>query len=703
LSDIPFPHTGKYHKKEENMRFSIVFIFLFFFPLFSQQYVIQWMEIPGDTGYDYGSAVEVDNKGNVYVVGYFMGIADYDLMFLKYDSSGTLYWRDTLDNGANDTYPDIAMDTAGNIYIGFLSFINGDWDCAVARYDTSGNLIWEDTLDLGSDEYFEGIAVDNQGGVYIAGYRDNGTDNDILMVKYDYSGNIVWIDTLGDVNDERAYDVATGPDGNIYFAGKLTIGTVTNSIVVKCSSDGNILRIDTLNMGYGDRVYGIKVDAQGNVCFTGRVYIGGDWDGFVVVCDSAGNILWEDTLEWGSDDFGEDIAVDRHGNVYVTGYSYIGDDYDWVVVKYDPSGNPVWMDTLDQEGNGEAQGIAVDAGNHLYITGYFYSDISADYNCLTVKYSPYRDAGIISVLSPDTLYTESEYIPEILVKNHSYLDTLTFDIVSHIDSSGIPLYTDTQTIYTLLPGSTTTVDFTPWSVISRPVDVKMWFRIMISDMVDENDTISRTLYLIDTIPPVIDSAVAFDGDNPLPGVDDDDYVILYFSEPTNRPDLDETNIDSVLSLSGGHSWTDGFGVVRGCYWNSENTQLLISLTTNISPPTITVGDTIKPDGNVLKDLSGNPCFSPVVLKGSFEPSHTMKKEKFFLEVAPVNKGGILLRYSAERASRLCIYRADGRLVREINQKEGDHTEKIDNLPPGLYFLRLEQGGMVIRKKTVVID
>ncbi|NKQ39755.1 MAG: hypothetical protein HF967_09930, partial [Methanosarcinales archaeon] len=53
--------------------------------------------------------------------------------------------------------------------------------------------------------------------------------------------------------------------------------------------------------------------------------------------------------------------------------------------------------------------------------------------------------------------------------------------------------------------------------------------------------------------PIIDSAFASFDSIPVPPYYDD-WVLLFFSEKTNAPVIDSSNIDSVLRLSGGHSW-----------------------------------------------------------------------------------------------------------------------------------------------------
>ena len=118
--------------------------------------------------------------------------------------------------------------------------------------------------------------------------------------------------------------------------------------------------------------------------------------------------------------------------------------------------------------------------------------------------------------------------------------------------------------------------------------------------------------------PVIDSAVAYDGIIQQNGIDSDDYVFLYFNEETNKPQIDSTNIDNVLTLNIGnrHTWNP----VKTVQWNGSHTILEIFFNpSGVDTPTVTVGDTIYPDSITITDVSGRPCIHPVVLTGSFNP------------------------------------------------------------------------------------
>ncbi len=576
------------------------------------KYAIQWQNTLNISGDDYAFGVAVDGGGNVYITGlvYNWNTSSYDYLTAKYDSLGNIFWVDTLDNGDYDEARGVAVDGSGNVYVtGWARNSSNNFDYLTVKYDSLGNIIWEDTLNNGSD-YAEGVAVDVRGNVYVTGTSIGS----YLTVKYDSLGNIIWEDTLNNVNS-NAEGVAVDNSGNIYVTGYSDNGSNDDYLTVKYDSLGNIVWVDTLDNGSDDEAYAVAVDNSGNVYVAGYSDNDSNNNYLTIKYDSLGNMVWADTLDNGNDDKAYGVTVDNSGNVYVTGYSDNGSNDDYLTVKYDSLGNMVWADTLDNGSNDKAYGIAVDGSGNIYVTGSSFK--SSNWDCLTVKYVKYKDAGILSVVSSDTVGTGSIYIPEIWVKNNSYELTLNFDIGAYMDSSGTNMYADSQSVSNLAAGDSVLVGFSSWTAPSIPMNLNLSFSIITSDMNPDNDTISKTLYVKDMTPPVIDSAVAFDGTNHQPGIDNDDYVVLYFSEPTNKPTIDSSNIDNVLSLSSGHTWLDGAGNIGTCIWNANGDQLQINLTTNNSSPTIAVGDTITPDGATITDVNSNPCSSPVILGGSF--------------------------------------------------------------------------------------
>jgi len=109
-------------------------------------------------------------------------------------------------------------------------------------------------------------------------------------------------------------------------------------------------------------------------------------------------------------------------------------------------------------------------------------------------------------------------------------------------------------------------------------------------------------------PPVelcgIETAVASNtsGENPGTGIDTGDTVVITFSSPTNAFSINSGNIDTVLSLSGAHTWGSSITAVWSTTTNTDDT-LTITLDST-SSPTVAVGDTITIQSSTIV-VSGN--------------------------------------------------------------------------------------------------
>jgi len=118
-------------------------------------------------------------------------------------------------------------------------------------------------------------------------------------------------------------------------------------------------------------------------------------------------------------------------------------------------------------------------------------------------------------------------------------------------------------------------------------------------------------YSVDTIGPKPVSAIAYDGTIQQNGIDDDDYVVITFNEPTNAYHIPKDSIDYYLKLNQG-SWS----VVDTAYWSNAGnaSNLIVELN---ATSTISVGVRISPD-TVIKDMWNNNAYSSVTLTGTFD-------------------------------------------------------------------------------------
>lgn len=251
---------------------------------------------------DYGISVLQDANDDIYVLGTTdNGTTDnYDIILLKYSSTGNLIWSDIINSNydLNDVGTDIILgDNEDYLYVSSSSESSFEnFDLFTLKYDNSGNFIWKRRYDYNSlVEIPTGIKLDKYGKLYITTASGSSTDNwDYTIVRYDLNG-----DYLGDnrhamqgIGFDQPLDFTQDTTGNIYITGR-------------ASSTGSNYDIRTikLNENYG--------------------------------------LIWSKTYDFaGNEDVGTTIQVDDFGNVYVGGYVTKSDFVrNMTLLKYDSNGN----------------------------------------------------------------------------------------------------------------------------------------------------------------------------------------------------------------------------------------------------------------------------------------------------------------------------------------------------------------------------
>ncbi len=134
----------------------------------------------------------------------------------------------------------------------------------------------------------------------------------------------------------------------------------------------------------------------------------------------------------------------------------------------------------------------------------------------------------------------------------------------------------------------------------------------------------RINYSLDTLPPAIESAIAYGDEEFIPpdSIIPNDKVVILFGESVAPISIDTSNIDSILKLSNGQVWTDSFGSISSAVWDSTYKILTITLGKDGWSKWVNAGDTIYPSiyqSDTISDKWGNLCSSPYVITGSFGP------------------------------------------------------------------------------------
>lgn len=390
--------------------------------------------------------------GDIYVTGKSIGLSTgYDIVTLKYSSTGVLGWAKRWDNATNhgdDIPKDISIDFEGKIYVSGSTFEGNRYldDLLVLLYNNSGSLInsgienfYTDSsyLTTYSNDLIGGIRVNNSNKIYVAGEfmlgnlnngwssvlvygATLGSNNSMLYSSYNAScigysvggphGAILpntYLKSPDDFNFFNAIDLDNSD--NVYLAYLndtiYGVGTGYTIGIVKINSSGCVVwkKKTGSNPNYKNlRVNSIKADSNGNVYVTGyERNSSGNLDWFVIKYNSSGIFQWRSTKKGtgNGNDTPNDLAFDSLQNPVVAGVTKnTGTNNDITFVKYNKTnGNELFSVNYDSaNGDEKAYSIIVDSSQKIIING-IVNTTTQGQNMITLRYcNPPSAAGVIA-------------------------------------------------------------------------------------------------------------------------------------------------------------------------------------------------------------------------------------------------------------------------------------------------------------------
>lgn len=321
--------------------------------------------------------------GNIYVYGadYFQthGGSSQNYfynIFCKYDSLGSLIWKDTITHNVISA----VTDSVGNTYC-----ISGG--TKVIKYNSQCQLLW---WSASTNVALRSIALHPNGGVVVSGGYNDGDTTRAIVSRCDTSGNLLWSTPwysgrAGDLENALACDL----EGNTYFTGGYdpNASTFNKGILAKFDNAGNIIS----TMAFPVAPCGIKVDKQNyiyllpyhgdDIDISGVIYPE-SLDYFLIKYDQSGNVMWHKTFSsaW-LDMFHINLDVDN--NVFIAGTFRDSIKVDNVilqeknrnvfVIKMDENANLKWIkNSTGAQGGANSRDFVVNSRGEIFVTGEAY-------------------------------------------------------------------------------------------------------------------------------------------------------------------------------------------------------------------------------------------------------------------------------------------------------------------------------------------
>lgn len=310
-----------------------------------------------------------------------------NILLTRYNRLGTLLWQVqyTTSGNKNEYGTDVIEDASGNIYVCGTTdnATTTNYDVVFLKYNSAGTLQWSviyngpnSLNDIGTSLQIEA----STGNIFLATSREGTSSSyDFFILKYKPTGVVLWSNSY---NYANLIDVPTGIQ---LIPGKAVVVGASASAankwdyasVVFDPSTGSILsstRDNLVGFGY-DQPLAFKKDVAGNTYVTGRASSNGvNYDIRTIKISPTNTIVWTQTYDaFGLEDVGNTIAVDASGNILVGGFITKSNNIkDFILLKYSATGTLLWKQTQtskDATADAYIKGIALNSIGDIYYIG----------------------------------------------------------------------------------------------------------------------------------------------------------------------------------------------------------------------------------------------------------------------------------------------------------------------------------------------
>lgn len=535
------------------------------------------------------------------------------------------------------------------------------------------NMEWTNQIGGNSSDIGKSITKDDNGNLYIIGYffstvdfdsssnvenLTSAGDRDIFIQKIDSNGNLIWVKQIGGLGSDEGHAITIDANNNIYATGHFS-GTVD------FDPAANINNITS--EGLHD-IFILKLDANGNFQWVKGMGDSGFDRGLSINTDINGHI-YTTGIFGGTANFGSNVNPE---NLISNG------DTDVFIQKIDTNGNLIWVKQMGGTSSESGLFITNDAFGNVYTTGSFSQ---------TVDFDPGSGVQNLTVTSGviDTFIQK-------LDSNGNFIWIKQIGSATSTSESVQSVAIDTDNNICLVGHFKGTLDFDPSVVNTFNMTSTGDGDIFILKLDSDGDFIWTKGMGGNSFS--IGKSIVTNSNNDI-------YTTGYFTENVDfNPNTEVYNLSSLggkdifvlkLDSNGNFEWVKGIG---GSSNFDEGSAIIID--NNDTIYTVgTFGNTVDFDSGVgtqnLTSIGSQDIFIQKLVQSSLGLGDNNLEESFLVYPNPASNyiqiKKLILNNKVEifdiTAKRINAFVLTNK--KEIN---------IQNLKPGMYFLKLENGNSI---------
>lgn len=345
----------------------------------SAQYLTTLLGV-GNGQNEFVHQVEIDSKGNRYILGTFedsvdvipgtqvLGTPNQEHAFLaKLNENNDLEWIQLLKttgfsdwklklNSFNDLV--VAYSLTGDIIINdsLVTSLSGNLDIVVLKFSNDGNLLWCNRMGGTWFEYFVDLQLDQNDNIYICGNFRNPFDADpsgnevvvygsglssVFVQKFNTNGSMLWVKAISG-EEVQVRDLALDNSGGVYL-----LGIFHDSIDIN-----------------PDLLIENPMD-QASI---------GSYDGYILKLTTDGIFDYAHNIGPISDYFKIHLALNSINEVFIIGNGYMNNLY-----NLDSEGNINLIREIGKPNKMQIRELIIDSSDNFYITGWFRDSVELVY------------------------------------------------------------------------------------------------------------------------------------------------------------------------------------------------------------------------------------------------------------------------------------------------------------------------------------